>query len=270
MDWYYAADNQPVGPVSDHQLQALRAGDAFTAETLVWREGWPAWRRYADVFPDPAADSLWYYELHGQPVGPLTAKEFQRLIADRKIWMDTLVWREGLTDWRPCREAIRVPAPLIAPTPPTAPTALTVAGLGTRAFAKLIDWGLVLVGFPILIVLGPGLLHDLIRDLFPYSPHHHWSGREFFIIGRIAATAYDTCLLGRFGGTVGKLVCGIRVVTLTGERISYGRALKRHLAEYLSWLLLFSGYLSAQFNDLRQTLHDDLAGTRVVNAPRRP
>ena len=43
----------------------------------------------------------WFYESGGQLVGPMPAAEFERLAAVGTIAPDTLVWREGMTEWQP-------------------------------------------------------------------------------------------------------------------------------------------------------------------------
>jgi len=72
------------------------------------------------------------------------------------------------------------------------------------------------------------------------------------------------------GGTPGKLLLGIRVVDAqTREPLGAGRALGRGLACILSLLSLGLGYLWLVFDPRHQALHDKLAGTLVVYAPRK-
>ena len=64
--------------------------------------------------------------------------------------------------------------------------------------------------------------------------------------------------------TVGKRAMGIKVTNLEGERITFGQATGRHFAKLLSTLILAIGYLMMLWNERRQTLHDQIAGTLVV------
>ena len=64
--------------------------------------------------------------------------------------------------------------------------------------------------------------------------------------------------------TVGKMAVGLRVRTLQGRPISFGRAFLRNLAELLCLLTLTGGYLMALFTRRRQALHDFLTGTVVT------
>jgi GYF domain 2 len=47
----------------------------------------------------------WYYALGGQQLGPVDDAQFDALIAAGTITPDTLVWREGMPNWLPLREA---------------------------------------------------------------------------------------------------------------------------------------------------------------------
>ena len=47
----------------------------------------------------------WYYESGGQQQGPVADSELDRLLAEGKITLDTLVWREGMAGWTPLRTA---------------------------------------------------------------------------------------------------------------------------------------------------------------------
>lgn len=43
----------------------------------------------------------WYYSNKGQRLGPVSQVEFEQLVHDGVITADTLVWRDGMPDWRP-------------------------------------------------------------------------------------------------------------------------------------------------------------------------
>ena len=44
---------------------------------------------------------LWHYNDSGEQRGPVTADEIKSLLASRKILADTLVWCDGMADWKP-------------------------------------------------------------------------------------------------------------------------------------------------------------------------
>lgn len=64
--------------------------------------------------------------------------------------------------------------------------------------------------------------------------------------------------------TIGKIVLGISVTDLSGNRISFGRATGRYFAKIISGVLLSIGYIMAAFTAKKQTLHDIIASTLVI------
>lgn len=84
-------------------------------------------------------------------------------------------------------------------------------------------------------------------------------------VGSMAATPiiYLWLCVGRWGHTVGKRILGIRVVTVDGMSVGYGRALVRAIAELvlaLLWGLTWRPFLGKS----KRALHDYLAGTKVI------
>lgn len=65
-------------------------------------------------------------------------------------------------------------------------------------------------------------------------------------------------------GTLGKRAMGLAVQGVDGRQLSFSRASVRYFGRFASGLFLGLGYLLALFNEKRQTLHDLLAGTVVV------
>lgn len=66
-------------------------------------------------------------------------------------------------------------------------------------------------------------------------------------------------------GTLGKIIIGIKVTDINGNRISFGRASGRFFGKYLSGLILCIGYIMAAFTEKKQALHDILANCLVVD-----
>jgi len=50
------------------------------------------------------ADAVWYYAVNDEELGPVTAAKLKSLADAGTIKPDDLVWREGLSDWKPARE----------------------------------------------------------------------------------------------------------------------------------------------------------------------
>src|ERR1700682_5724788 len=66
-----------------------------------------------------------------------------------------------------------------------------------------------------------------------------------------------------YQATLGKMIFGMKVTDLNGNRISFERATGRHFAKWLSTMILGIGYIMVGFTDRKQGLHDLLAGTLV-------
>ena len=64
--------------------------------------------------------------------------------------------------------------------------------------------------------------------------------------------------------TVGKLLMGLYVTDLEGERVSFKGASVRYWVKYLSGAILFIGFLLAVFTRHRQALHDMVAKCLVL------
>jgi uncharacterized RDD family membrane protein YckC len=65
-----------------------------------------------------------YYAINGQRQGPIAQVEFERLVSTGVITDQTLVWKEGMADWKPYGEVKAV-------MPPTVPTDAAAAGTGS-------------------------------------------------------------------------------------------------------------------------------------------
>ncbi len=66
-----------------------------------------------------------------------------------------------------------------------------------------------------------------------------------------------------YQATLGKMIFGMKVTDLQGNRISFARATGRHFAKILSGMILCIGFIMVGFTERKQGLHDMLAGTLV-------
>lgn len=69
-----------------------------------------------------------------------------------------------------------------------------------------------------------------------------------------------------YQATLGKMIFGMKVTDLNGNRISFERATGRHFAKWLSGMLLCIGFIMVGLTERKQGLHDLLAGTLVRRA----
>ncbi|MBU6427738.1 MAG: trypsin-like peptidase domain-containing protein, partial [Cyanobacteria bacterium REEB65] len=130
-----------------------------------------------------------------------------------------------------------------------------VPGFWIRSWAGVLD-SLVLC---ILVTFWFGFQRLFRPDAYPTL--------ATFEIAEVAATiGYLVFFLG--DGTVGMWLCGLRAVRADGGRVSLGRSFGRYLATSLSFAVLGIGFLLIAFRPDKRALHDLLAGTRVVRAPK--
>jgi len=245
----------------------------------------------------------WYYnERHG----PVEADVIRGKFARGELNQDTLVWREGMLEWRPlstvqAQLAADIPAvptipaiPVIdasassapdadaaATAPPenldhtasprTAPTSVLSVdeGKGAAAGGEIVYawfWRrvtaatldvLIICVFNKVLVGGSKVASWEAKNMFK-----SWSGEAFFVLLVLYYVGFHS---SRSGATPGKMAVGIKVLRPDGAQISFARAFWRLFATSLSGLSLGIGYLMANFTQRKQTLHDMLCDTLVVD-----
>ncbi len=254
MDWYYARDKEPVGPLAEIEFQSLVSGGAVTWETLVWRPGMPRWRRYGEVAEAAAAAT--------------DAAGLYRPCAEcgRMFPMEEMVSYGPHFVCAGCKpvffQRIREGVPIRG--------AFMYAGFWSRAGAKFLDAIIilaVLMGVQTVVGMAMGftaaMTHRVESDQAPYAITFIFMAILLFSYIAIPA-AYNTWFIGKYQATPGKMGLGLKVITPDGSRISYPRALARFFAEVVSYSILLIGYIMAGFDDEKRTLHDRICDTRVV------
>ncbi len=69
----------------------------------------------------------------------------------------------------------------------------------------------------------------------------------------------------KYQATLGKMVLGIKVADVHGNKLSFGRATGRYFGKILSELTIYAGFIMAGFTTHKQALHDLLTDAVVVN-----
>ncbi len=93
-------------------------------------------------------------------------------------------------------------------------------------------------------------------------------GIALIILGVLVVAFIYLRALGKTGQTWGRKIVGIKVVgETTGDPIGFGRALGRQLfASFISGQILYLGYLWMLWDDKKQTWHDKVVNSIVVEA----
>lgn len=131
------------------------------------------------------------------------------------------------------------------------------AGFWIRLWAYLID--LLVIGSVNRIVIYP--LFDLIglnnNNSFLFSPVSIATAVIFF--------AYFVLMTKYFNQTLGKMIFGIKVISIKEETISWGTILFRELiGRYIS-KTIWIGYIIVAFTPKKQGLHDIFSDTQVIH-----
>lgn len=88
-----------------------------------------------------------------------------------------------------------------------------------------------------------------------------------FFWGTVFTFTNIVVMQGLYGYTLGKKIMGLRVVTEAGKVLGIPRAFGRHVATILSALPFYVGFAALLWTPRRQTFHDSICGTLVVEQP---
>jgi uncharacterized RDD family membrane protein YckC len=282
MNWYYVdAGGQQVGPVDEAQFAGLVGNGGILPDTLVWQEGMTEWQAYKTLVPpaplptaqpggglrirrnEPANPPIQVPAGTTSPTGQaacgVCGKMFDRdfMIRHGEHWICATCKPAFL---QRLREGVHQGGVGV----------LRYAGFWIRFAAVFVDGLLLWVVNMAISMIGVLFIGGAASVAARGSDQAAAMGfiilqLVLFFIQIAIALSYETIMIGRYGATLGKMACGIRVVNATGEPITYARALGRYFAKILSGLTLLIGYLMAAFDDERRTLHDRICDTRVVH-----
>jgi len=230
--WFYANEGKREGPVEEGEIQRLHAAGAITAETLVWNANLADWRPFAEVAPglDPSAPPpqvLPHCAECGQarPMREVFHFGEAAVCGQCKLVFLRRLKQATLQD-----------------------TSLHFAGFWIRLCAKSLDF----------VILGAHLMD------FESPLSYMFLSFGMVLLSVVLHVLYNTWFVARFGATPGKMALGLRVLVADGSPISFARAMARALAELISGLVLYIGYLMVAFDSEKRSLHDLVCDTRVI------
>jgi uncharacterized RDD family membrane protein YckC len=246
----------------------------------------------------------WYYAENNERRGPIEDAAFEALVTSGTIKPDTLVWRDGLTEWVPYSQAPSLVSAASAST--ASPLAVTGATGSSAAacsqcgrlfpaddmvsyesryicaeckpvFFQKIKEGASVAGqreyAGFWIRFGAKFVDGIILNVagrligLVIGLALKGSDAAVFIgagVGLVINAAYVIYFTGKYGATPGKMACKIEVIRADGSPMTFGRATGRYFAEMLSSLTLLIGYIMAGFDEEKRALHDRICDTRVV------
>ena len=78
---------------------------------------------------------------------------------------------------------------------------------------------------------------------------------------------YQSFFIWYYGATIGKIIAKIKVIDYNNfSRVTLTSALIRSFTRLFSEMFFYIGFILGYFNDGRQTLHDKVGKTLVINA----
>lgn len=260
MQIYLARNNQQAGPYTLEQVNQMLATGQVLLDDLAWHEGMPEWKKLGEL----TAGELYY--------NPIINHTTPDPIIPVKLEKD---WATPLKRYTPASDE-------------------DLAALDKRFAAKVID--IVLIWLPISIIMLSFLTPAQMKKLeqiqggtpLPSAEQQHQMAEfltampaQMFIALGVYVLGYyllQAILLKRSGQTIGKKALSIRIVDeQTGKKTTLVRSfLIRSLAFVIlanlmaqltgNGLIVYLVDYALVFSQRRQTLHDRLAKTVVVNA----
>lgn len=260
MSWYYAEGNEQVGPISKADLFDLVRQKQIDAHTKVWRPGMEQWVKLGQLVKKqndnggrpsekaPAGANVVAFPQANESAGCSECGQAfptTEMIRFQDNWVCA---RCKPTFLQKLKEGVQLSSQM------------DFAGFWLRFAAIFLD-GLILGGINFILQLPLtfliGASGENMALMFTYQTIN-------MLIGVAVPAGYTTWFLGKYAATPGKMACKIKVVRADGSPIGYGRALGRHFAKWLSWMILMIGFIMAAFDDEKRTLHDRICDTRVV------
>ncbi len=262
MQWYYAIDEQRLGPVPHAELERLVQAGTIKGDTLLWRQGMDQWKTFAEVKErDPA--------MFAEAPPPLPEREpASEALAEEEMKPFTSTRRPSGSGSSFGEES-------------AAPETMIYGGFWRRAGAFLVDlviWFFVweILSSVIILLVFPEMKE--VQEAFaaagswmtykPTPEHLAIMTKAYpvtLLVGLLWAVVYDVIFLRRFSATPGKLLVGLRVVRTDGEPLGVSRIVARCLVKIIAGMpTLCIGWLIVAFDDEKRGLHDFFCKTRVV------
>lgn len=245
--WYYTRAGRRYGPVEVDELWLLREEGVLDGSSKVWQAGMAGWQPMGVV----QEQGLLHFDT-ARLRGQTRCMNCQRI--GPRTGMVALGQRHLCLRCKPefllkVEEGVRLPR------------SMELAGIWMRFAALMIDLILLTVASLATAWIGPVLQ---FRADMMVATIVEIAVALFQMVFQIF---YFTWFVGRFGGTPGKLMLGLRVVTAEGGSVGYWKAFWRYLASWISGWILYLGYVMAIFDPEKRTLHDHLCRTRVIRLP---
>jgi hypothetical protein len=179
--------------------------------------------------------SQWYYNDGGEQRGPVTRERLTELLGAGKLDADTLVWQEGMSDWKP---ASALPGFAAAAPPASSPYAPPQAAPDAevawhdheatghqvrpwiRYWARTADFLI----FAMFGGIGIGIAAPHLVEI---------PDQLYGMLLLVLYVFFEPVLLSTFGTTPFRAILNVRIRNRDGSKLTYGQALKRSLLVFV-------------------------------------
>ncbi len=245
---------------------------------------------------------MWFYTVNGQQREPVNEPDLVSLFASGEIDSETLVWKEGMSDWARYADIPHLREQSSGFDVAEGGSVCSICGRnfhvnemivfeGSRVCAEckpgfiqrikenseipqMVSFRYAGFWIRFVAVFIDGIFMNIIvipfRILMTLGNTSEnmaltvFSTALYFIVAFLVPALYSILMLGKYGATLGKKAVGIKVVMSDGTPISYGCATGRYFATFLSGIILYIGYIIVAFDDEKRALHDHICNTRVI------
>jgi uncharacterized RDD family membrane protein YckC len=243
MSWYYSFRGKQKGPVSARDLLVLESAGLISATTIIWAEGMPDWRPLdavrEQVNVEAGDEDLSQYGVcaHSQEVRPR-----EEMIAYGEHWIAP-GHKDGFI--QSLHEGSRLIDQLHV-------GGMRFVGFWWRVLASVID-AMIKGAINMMLMIPLGLLavpaveklsrsggppdQDMVAGMIAGLLGAY---AFMFVAAIVSSLVYEVWMVGKYGGTVGKLALRLQVVNADGSRLSYAKSFARWASEVLSKFIFFS------------------------------
>lgn len=183
---------------------------------------------------------------------------------------DFLAASDELAQIMPAPQKMKPAQPVPVPAPSPAKRAVRLASVGRRWLAIIID-GIIVGVITLLLVSVGGAFAAIEAALLADDPAMVSAAasqmqNDVLTLNFLVSAVYNVAFMTIFNGqTLGKIMLKLRVIKKNGQRIGILDAIIRNVFGYTISGMFLLGYLWAAFDREKQTWHDKLAGTLVVD-----
>jgi uncharacterized RDD family membrane protein YckC len=135
------------------------------------------------------------------------------------------------------------------------------AGFWRRVAASIIDFVIIRLAWGIIVFI---IILFLDKETIDQLGKFFTKGNDNAIGGLASWIYFAVMESSRYQGTIGKMALRIKVVDLSGNQISFGKASGRWWGKIISTVILGIGFIMAAFTLKKQGLHDIMAGCLVI------